>query len=163
LRKAMAYIVAIHVPIAGMSLLPVLFRWPLVLAPVHILFLELVIDPACSVVFEAEPEAADLMRRPPRDPREPLFGLGTLGLGLLQGLSVLVIVLVVFAVAYYRGQGEEDARALCFTTLIVANLGLILTNRSWSRTTLATLRSPNPALWWVVGGTLAFLAVVLYV
>ena len=74
LQKAMTYIVAVHVPIAGMSLVPVLLGWPLVLLPVHILFLELVIDPACSVVFEAEPEEADVMRRPPRSPHEPLFG-----------------------------------------------------------------------------------------
>ena len=70
LKKAIAYIFAIHVPIAGMSLLPVLFGWPLVLLPVHIVFLELIIDPACSVVFEAEGEEADVMRRRPRDPRE---------------------------------------------------------------------------------------------
>ena len=73
IKKAMAYIFAIHVPIAGMSLLPVLFDWPLVLLPVHIVFLELIIDPACSIVFEAEPEEADVMQRPPRDPAEPLF------------------------------------------------------------------------------------------
>jgi Ca2+-transporting ATPase len=163
LQKAMTYIVAVHVPIAGMSLLPVVFGWPLVLLPVHILFLELVIDPACSVVFEAEPEEADVMRRPPRDPQEPLFGSRTLALGLLQGGSVLLIVLAVFLVALYGWHNELDARAICFTTLVVANLGLILANRSWSRTTLSTLRTPNPALWWVFGGTLFFLGLALYV
>src|SRR5580765_4637910 len=80
LQKAMTYIVAVHVPIAGMSLLPVLFGWPLALLPVHILFLELVIDPACSVVFEAEAEEADVMHRPPRKGGEPLFGRRLLGL-----------------------------------------------------------------------------------
>ncbi len=84
-------------------------------------------------------------------------------LSLLQGLSVLVIVLAVFAVSLYRGQGEAEARALTYTTLIIANLGLILTNRSWSRTILETMSTPNPALWWVVGGALVFLAVVIYV
>ncbi len=163
LQKAMTYIVAVHVPIAGMSLLPVVFGWPLVLLPVHVLFLELVIDPACSVVFEAEPEEADVMRRPPRNPQEPLFGSRTLALGLLQGGSVLLIVLAVFLVALYGWHNELDARAVCFTTLVVANLGLILANRSWSRTILATLRTPNPALWWVFGGTLLFLGLVLYV
>lgn len=163
LQKAMAYIFAVHVPIAGMSLLPVLFRWPLVLLPVHILFLELVIDPACSVVFEGEPEEAGVMDRPPRNPHESLFSRQTLGVGLLQGASVLLIVLLVFAWSYYWGEGELDARALSFTTLIIANLGLILANRSWSRTIVTMLRSPNPALWWVVGGTLTFLGLVLYV
>ena len=163
LKKAMAYIFAIHVPIAGMSLLPVLFNWPLVLLPVHIVFLELIIDPACSVVFESEPEEEHVMDRPPRDLREPLFDRQTIVFSLLQGLSVLLIVIAVFAVAMHRGQGEEDARALSFTTLIIANLGLILTNRSWSRVILHTLRSPNTALWWVMGGALFFLGTVLYV
>ena len=143
LQKAMTYIVASHVPIAGMSLLPVLFGWPLVLLPVHILFLELVIDPACSVVFEAEPEEADSDATSTPPLRNRLFGRRLFGLGLLQGASVLLIVLAVFVVALYRGQGEVDARALSFTTLIVANFGLILANRSWSRTVLATLRTPN--------------------
>jgi P-type Ca2+ transporter type 2C len=163
LQKAMTYIVAVHVPIAGMSLLPVLFGWPLVLLPVHVLFLELVIDPACSVVFEAEPEEADVMSRPPRSPQEPLFGRRILGLGLLQGGSVLLIVLAVFLVALYGWHNELDAKAVCFTTLVVANLGLIFANRSWSRTIVGTLRTPNPALWWVFGGTLLFLGLVLYV
>jgi Ca2+-transporting ATPase len=163
LRKAMAYVFAAHVPIAGLSLLPVLFGWPLILLPVHVVFLELIIDPACSVVFEMEPEEADVMRRPPRDPREPLFSVPMLALSVLQGLSVLLIALTVFLVARSWGHDERDSRALTFTTLIVANLGLILANRSWSRTILATLRTPNPALWWVLGGAVAFLGLVLYV
>jgi Ca2+-transporting ATPase len=163
LKKAMAYIFAIHIPIAGMSLLPVLFRWPLVLLPVHIVFLELIIDPACSVVFEAEPEEGHIMKRQPRNLREPLFDARTVTYSILQGASVLGIVLAVFLTAMYRGQGEADARTLSFTTLIIANLGLILTNRSWSRVILSTLRTPNTALWWVLGGALFFLGMVLYV
>ena len=163
LRKAMAYIFAIHVPIAGMSLLPVLFGWPLLFFPVHILFLELIIDPACSIVFEAEPAEADVMRRSPRRPQEPLFGRQTVGVSLLQGMSILVILLAIYISALYRGQGEAEARALAFTTLIFANLGLILTNRSWSRTILDTVGNRNPALWWVTGGAIAFLALVLSV
>jgi Ca2+-transporting ATPase len=163
LKKAMAYLVAIHVPIAGMTLIPVLLRWPLVLLPVHIAFLHLIIDPACSVVFEAEPEETDIMRRPPRDPRDRLFSRRTLALSFFQGLGVLVILVAIYGIALRRGQGEAEARALAFTTLIIANLCLILTNRSWSRTVLATARSRNPALWWVVGGALVFLGLVLYV
>ena len=163
LKKAIAYIFAIHVPIAGMSLIPVLFRWPLVLLPMHIVFLELIIDPACSVVFEAEPEEADVMNRPPRRPDAPLFGQRTVLLSLLQGLSVLVILLIVYVISFKRGQSEEDSRALTYATLIIANLGLIFVNRSWSRTVLATLRSPNTALWWVTGGAVLFLGLALYV
>jgi P-type Ca2+ transporter type 2C len=163
IKKAIAYVFAIHVPIAGMSLIPVLLNWPLVLLPIHIVFLELIIDPACSTVFEAEPEEAEVMTRPPRNPMEPLFGKRTLALSLLQGISVLVIILAVFGIALYRGLGEQEARTLTFTTLIIANLGLILTNRSWSRTILSTLGSPNTALRWVVGGAAVFLGLVLYV
>lgn len=162
LKKAMAYILAIHVPIAGMSLIPVLLDWPLIFFPVQVVFLELIIDPTCSVAFEAEPEEADVMKRPPRDPERPLFSKHMLGLSVLQGLMVLVIVLAVYALSIYRGQGEAEARALTYTTLIAANLGLILTNRSWSRTIMDTLSTPNPALWWVMGGALVFLAAVLY-
>jgi Ca2+-transporting ATPase len=163
LRKAIAYIFAVHVPIAGMSLIPVLFKWPLVLLPVHIVFLELIIDPACSVVFEAEPEEADVMTRPPRRPDAPLFGSRTVGISVLQGLSVLIMLLGVHVVSLKQGRSEEEARALTFTTLIIANLGLIFANRSWSRLILDTLRSPNAALWWVTGGALLFLGLVLSV
>jgi Ca2+-transporting ATPase len=163
LKKAMAYILAIHVPIAGLSLIPVLFKWPLVLLPVHIVFMELIIDPACSIVFEAEAEEKDIMRRPPRGLAEPLFGRRTVLLSVLQGLSVLTIVLAVFSIARSLGHGENEARALTFTTLVVANLGLIFTNRSWSRTLINTLRSPNTASWWTACGAVAFLGLVLYV
>jgi Ca2+-transporting ATPase len=163
IQKAIAYIFAIHVPIAGMSLLPVLFHWPLVLLPVHILFLELIIDPACSTIFEAEAEEDDVMRRRPRKSDAPLFSRSNVLRSVLQGVVVLAVVVLVFGIAWCRGQGENEARALSFTTLIVANLGLILTNRSRTRTILATLRMPNAALWWVLGGATLFLTLVLSV
>jgi Ca2+-transporting ATPase len=163
LKKAMAYTLAVHIPIAGMSLIPVIFGWPLVLLPIHIAFLHLIIDPACTVVFEAEPAESNVMRRPPRNPKEPLFSHRTLRLALLQGISVLVVLVAVFAIAYYSGNGEFDARALAFTTLIISNLAMILTNRSWSRTIPEMLQAPNQALWWVIGGGLLFLGLVLYI
>jgi len=163
LKKAMAYVMAVHVPIAGLALVPVLLKWPLVMLPLHVVFLELVIDPACSVAFEAEPEESDVMERPPRNPKQPLFDRRTLMLSILQGASVLLVVLGVFAAAMYRGETETNVRALTFTTLIIANLALILTNRSWTRTILNMWRSPNPAVWWVVLGAASFLGVVIYV
>ena len=163
LKKAMAYILAIHVPIAGMSLIPVLFKWPLVLLPVHIVFLELIIDPACSTAFESEREEPDVMRRHPRDPREPIFGLRTTLTALLQGASALLMVAAVFFFAMRQGQPETHARALAFTTLIVANLALIWTNRSWTVSVVQSVRSRNVALWWVTGGALGLLALVLTV
>jgi P-type Ca2+ transporter type 2C len=161
LKKAMAYLLAIHVPIAGMSLIPVLFNWPLLFMPIHIAFLHLIIDPACSIVYEVEPAEAEAMKRPPRDPREPLFSRRVLLLSTLQGLSVLAMLLAVFGVCLGRGQGELEARTLAFTTLIIANLGLMMTNRSWTATIGGILRAPNTALWWVTGGALIFLCLVL--
>ncbi len=163
LRKAMAYIFAIHVPIAGVALAPLLMGTPLVFFPVQILFLELIIDPACSIAFEAEPEEPDLMKRPPRNSKERMFTARNIGLCVLQGASVLAIVLAVYAIALWRGQGEADSRALTFTTLVIANLSLIFTNRSWSLPLFRTLLLPNRALWFVVTAALGFLALVLYV
>lgn len=163
LRKAMSYLLAIHIPIAGMSLIPVLFKLPLVLLPIHVAFLHLIIDPACSIVLEAEPAEATVMQRPPRNPKEPLFGKKTVGLAVLQGSGILAIALVIFVASLYRGQSELDARALTFTTLILANLGLILSESSTARLSLSVLKSPNAALRWVMGGGLFFLAIVLYV
>lgn len=163
LKKAMAYIFAIHVPIAGMSLLPLVFGWPLVFLPVHIVFLELIIDPACSVVFESVPPEKDIMNRPPRDTKEPLFGRTLISISLLQGLSVLVIILVVFFITFSWGHGEKEARTLAFCTLIIANLCLIMTNVSWSQAVFSALRPGSKALWWVISGALIFLGLVLYV
>jgi Ca2+-transporting ATPase len=163
IRKALTYVLAAHVPIAGMALLPLLFGWPLVLLPVQIVFLELIIDPASSVVFEAEPENPKVMKRPPRDPQEPMFGGRTLLVGLLQGAGALALVLGVFLAAQAQHLDEPTTRAMAFTTLVIANLSLILANRSRSRLIAATLGRQNAALWWVVGGTVLLLGLVLAV
>ncbi|KMY66195.1 ATPase [Desulfocarbo indianensis] len=162
LKKAMAYVLAVHVPIAGLSLAPVIMGWPLILLPVHIVFLEMIIDPACTLIFEADEGEPDLMERPPRDPSEPLFNWQTLSISLLQGASVLAILLTVYLVSYYRGHGEDEARALTFTSLVIANLGLILSNRSWSVSIWHMARRPNSALRWVLGGAVVFLALILF-
>ena len=162
LRKAMSYILAVHVPIAGMALLPVLFGWPALLFPMHIALLELIIDPACSVAFENEPAESDLMQRPPRDAGAPLFGGVSLWLALLQGLGVLAAVLGAFAWAAPR-LPEAEARAFAFATLVIGNLALILSNRSATEPFWVTLRTPNRALWVVVGLALALLLAALYV
>jgi Ca2+-transporting ATPase len=162
LQKALGFIFSIHVPIAGLALVPLIFDWPLLLTPVHIVFLELIIDPACSIAFEAEPEEADLMDRPPRDPRAPLFGARDIFLSLLQGSAVLLTVLAVFGLSLYKGYGETDGRTLTFATLIVGMVSLIFVNRSWSRGIFHALHSPNRAFWWVVGGAFGFLTAVIY-
>ncbi len=163
LKKAIAYVFAVHTPIIGLTLIPLAAGWPLLFSPIHVVFLELLIDPACSVAFEAEPEEKGVMQRPPRPAKEPLFGRRVLGLSILQGLVVLAILAVLYGVALASGQGTEKARALTFTALIFANLALIFTNRSWTTNAFSALRVRNAALWWIVGAALAVLALVLYV
>jgi len=163
LKKAMAYIISVHVPIAGAALIPVMLGWPIILYPAHIVFLELIIDPACSVVFEAEPAEDNIMERPPRDPKESLFSRKVMVLTLLQGLSALLVVIGVFAFAMRVGLAEESARALAFVTLIISNLCLILTNRSWTRSIIALFSVSNKALVGVISGAVIFMLLVLYV
>ncbi len=161
IKKAVSFILAVHVPIAGLSMIPVFFRdWPLLLLPVHIVFLELVIDPSCTLVFEAEEAEPGVMARPPRDPNERLFSASTLGVAILQGVSALAVCLGVFLFARH-GHTPDAARALTFTTLVVSFLLIILTNRSWQRSITDMLRAPNRALWWVLAGATGFLALVL--
>jgi Ca2+-transporting ATPase len=161
LRKAMAYILAVHVPIAGLALIPLLFGLPLIFWPLHIAFLEMVIDPVCSIVFEAEGEEADTMRRPPRDPTAPLFSAGFAAWSLLQGSLVLVLVACLFVMALHQGLPDADARALAFTALVATNLGLVLVNRSRGTFLKAALVRPNAALWSVVATTTAILTAVI--
>jgi P-type Ca2+ transporter type 2C len=165
IKKAVSYIFAVHIPIAGLSVLPVFFAdWPLLLLPIHVVFLELIIDPACSVIFEAEDAEPNIMNRPPRKPAERLFTLRSVGWSILQGMSVLAVLLAVYWAAGLLGHEESGTRrALVFTTLVVANLSLILTNRSWARTIVSMFKEPNAALWWVVGGAAVMLTVVLNV
>ena len=163
LKKAITFIFSVHIPIAFMSLLPVMFGWPLALLPIHILFLELIIDPACTLVYEMEAEEKDIMRRPPRKLGEPLFGRDMFMIGLIQGLGAMVIVVSLYAGVLALGYGENEARMMSFANLVIANVGMILSNRSRTRTIFKTLRTPNPALWWVVGGAAFFLALVIFV
>jgi len=134
------------------------------LLPVHIVFLELIIDPACSLIFEAEGAEKDIMLRPPREPGERLFNARVLGISLLQGSFALAFILLMFWVAGLLGQPQDDSRrSFVFATLVFANLALIMTNRSWSRTIITMLKEPNAVLWWILGGATVMLALVLYV
>ncbi len=162
LKKAMLYIFVVHVPIAGLSLVPVLLGWPLLLMPIHIVFLELIIDPACTVVFEAEEDERGVMDRPPRSLGEPLFGMRGILVGLVQGGAGLIAQLALFAWAL-PAIGEPGARAAVFTAMVLGNLGLILLSRAGTRPILATLRTPNRPQLWVAGGALSFLALALTV
>ncbi|MEZ5829632.1 MAG: cation-translocating P-type ATPase [Dongiaceae bacterium] len=157
LRKAMGYIVGVHVPIAGLALLPLLLGTPIVFAPIHIAFLEMVIDPVCSVVFEAEAEEPNLMRRPPRSPRSPLFSGSLIVWSLLQGGLALLLVGSVYWMGMRSTMPEAEVRALSFSVLLLTNVGLILINRSFSSSLWRAVSRRNPALWIVVGIALPLL------
>jgi len=146
LRKAMSFIFAVHVPIAGLALLPLLFGLPILFGPIHIAFLQMVIDPVCSLVFEAETEEDDVMCRPPRAPEAPLFSGPLIGWSLLQGAFAFVLVAFIFVVAFRRGMPEEEVRALAFFSLILTIVGLIFVNRSFSASLVTAFHRPNPVL-----------------
>ncbi len=161
LKKAMSFIFSVHIPIAGMSLIPVLFKMPLALLPVHVLFLELIIDPACTIVFETENDEPDIMKRNPRKLDVPIFDRSMVISGLIQGLGVLVVVAGVYFFALNQNLGEGEARMFAFFSLVIGNLGLIFSNRSQKLPILQLLKIPNKAQWWVTGGALFFLTLVL--
>lgn len=159
LRKAMSFIFAVHIPIAGLALLPLLFGLPILFGPIHIAFLEMVIDPVCSLVFEAETEEADVMRRPPRAPDEPLFTRALVIWSLLQGTLAFAVVAAVYLLALQSDMPVPEVRALTFFSLVVVIVSLILVNRAFSASLWTALRRPNRALVGVliaVTATLAF-------
>jgi len=163
IRNAMAYLLGVHVQIGGMAFVPLLFGGPLFLYPVHIVFLEFVIDPACSVVFEAERSDEGAMRRPPRPTDESLFSRGMLARSLMLGVIALITTSTGYAWMLYTGHSTNEARAFGFAAMVFANLAMILANRSRDRSVFTMLTSPNKALWAVIGVTLTALGAAIYV
>jgi Ca2+-transporting ATPase len=163
LRKAMAYVIAVHVPTFGMSLVPLFVpSWPLVLLPLQIAVLELIIDPACSIVFESEAIDPEIMEQPPRRIGAAMFSRRLLWLSALQGASVLAAVLGVYLWAVLGERPDDSVRSVTFASLIVGNLGLILTNRSWRLSVWESFRQRrNRTLKWILGGAVLMLVVLL--
>jgi P-type Ca2+ transporter type 2C len=150
LRKAMGFILSVHVPIAGLALIPLLFGLPILFGPMHIAFLEMVIDPVCSLVFEAETEEKDVMRKPPRKTDEPLFSWSMIGWSILQGTLALALVATIFILALQRGMPENEVRALAFFSLVLSIVSLIFVDRSYSSSLLEAFTRPNSALFLVL-------------
>ena len=161
LRKAMTYIVSVHVPVAGLALLPIVLGWPLLLTPILIAFLELIIDPACSIVLEAEAEEKDIMTRPPRDPRATLLSRALVAWGVIQGGVGLIAVVAVYIGAVRSGLATEDVRAVTFVTLVTVNLAMIFSSRTFSSSVFSALGRPNATLAWGVGIVCVLLAAIL--
>lgn len=163
LRKAMGFIFAVHVPIAGLALLPLAFGLPIIFSPVHIAFLEMIIDPVCSLAFEAETEEKDTMDRPPRSPDEPLFSWPLVVWSLVQGVLAFAAATGLFLFALRNGLPDDEARALAFVSLVLVIVSLILVNRSFSASLVTAFRRPNPALRWILLGVAAIMAASLMV
>jgi Ca2+-transporting ATPase len=162
-RNAMRYLLAVHVPIVGMAFLPLMLGWPVLLYPVHIVFFEFVIDPACSLVFEAEPTDAAVMRRPPRDPSQRLFSSQMIGVSLLLGISVFATIFVACWWGIAQQLSSSAIRSLSFAALVFGNLTMIHATRSRDRLIVRSFRASNPVVWWITGATLTALVSALYV
>ncbi len=160
IRSAMSYLIAVHIPLAGAGLLPLLLGWPLLLFPLHVVFLEFVIDPACSLVFEGEQRGEEIMRRRPRAHGERLFSGRMLLESVALGLVSLVAVTAVYGFALSR-YSDGQARALAFIVLVVNNLALILVSRPRSGSLASVLLRPNRAFWVISLLAIAALIVVV--
>ncbi len=161
LRKALTYVTAVHVPIAGLALFPILLGLPPLLFPLHVVLLELVVDPVCSLVFEAEPAERGAMNKPPRAAHESLFGRRQILFALLQGAVVLAGIFGLYFWALYMDLPDTEARALAFAALIVANLVLAFADSAEPGTAFFDRRR---AIFWVIGMIAAIvLCIVLYV
>ena len=161
LRKAMSYILAVHVPIAGIAVLPLLTGWPIILQPIHIAFLEMVIDPVCSIVFEAEREEENIMSRPPRAKTSPLLPKPLILWSVAQGILAFACVGAIFALAQQRRMPTEEVRALTFLALVQANIVLIFSNRSFKNSILSWITERNGVLRIAIGGVIVALSVIL--
>jgi len=144
LQKAMSYIIAIHIPIIGLVLFPAFFRGlPILLMPLHIVFLELIIDPVCAIAFESEQEEQGIMRRAPRNPNELLFGWRRIFSSLIKGLLLLAMVIAVYLLSINEGHTPDEVRAIAFSSLIIGNIFLILTSLSDTRSFISIIREKN--------------------
>jgi Ca2+-transporting ATPase len=148
LRKAAGFILAVHVPIAGLALLPVFSGWPLLLTPLLIALLELIIDPACSIVLEAEADERDVMGRPPRAASARLLSPALLAWAALQGAAAFAAVCVPVVIGERFGLREESLRTVVLLSLAAANVALVLVNRTFATTLRSALGLTNPTLWW---------------
>jgi Ca2+-transporting ATPase len=164
LQKAMSYILAIHIPIIGLALLPAFFTsLPLLLMPLHIVFMEVIIDPVCSVAFESEQEEKGIMQRPPRNPNELFFGWRKMIFSLIQGLLLLAMVIVVYFLSIREGHNEGEVRAIAFSSLIIGNIFLILTSLSKTRNFISVLMEKNLAVIVITVIALALLLLIISV
>jgi len=165
IRKSVTYIISVHVPLLGVALLPIFWPyWPIVLLPAMVAFLEIIIDPACTIVFQSEPIDPKIMKRKPRPVDQSLFDFKTLGIALIQGAAVLIVVLVQYFWLLQQGRAEEEIRSASLILMVLSNLLLIFVNRSWELSAIATLiQRRNPSALWISVLALSLLALLTLV
>jgi Ca2+-transporting ATPase len=162
LQKAMAYIIAIHIPIIGLTLLPAFFpQLPILLMPLHIVFMELIIDPVCSIAFESENEEIGIMNRPPRNPNMKFFGITKIIGSVFTGLFLLAVVIIVYFLSIQEGHSNGEIRAIAFSSLIIGNIFLILTTLSKTRNVISVLFEKNVALLFIILGASGLLVLII--
>ncbi|MEA9357841.1 cation-translocating P-type ATPase [Bacteriovorax sp. PP10] len=164
IKNALIYLFSIHIPIAGMSVLPVIFNLPLVLLPAHIAFLHLIIEPASSIAFEGDDPPFDIMKQAPRPSDEILFNFDLWYASFMKGTILFLSLAVVYLISLWRHQGEADARTLVMTTLILSNTFLIFLNRGPNVSILNNLtKKPNKIVIWIIITSLLLLIAALYI
>ncbi len=164
LQKAMSYIIAIHIPIIGLTLLPAFFSsLPILLMPLHIVFMELIIDPICSIAFESEKEELNIMNRPPRNPTEKFFGIKKILISASMGILLLSMVLIVYFIAINEKHNAGEIRGIAFTALILGNMFLILTTLSKTRSATSVIFEKNWMLLLILISSSAILMLLLII
>lgn len=151
LQKAVIYVIAVHIPIAGAVFFPLLIGATPMLGPIHILFLEMIIDPSCAIVFEAEAPESNLMNRPPRKLNDKIFNPSNLSIAILQGLGLMAIVLALYLGLPQLGYSTELVNTISFGALVLGNLLLVIVSRSRVSHFVTILKRYNAAQYWVIG------------
>lgn len=162
LTKAMSYILAIHIPIAGLTLIPVIFNGlPVIFFPIHVAFMELIIDPTCSVIFEAEPEHPETMHKVPKKITDSILSYKNISSSILQGLVVLTITGLVYFTAINNNYAANDVRSLSFGALLLSNLGLTAINKSWNYRSFKDFSTGNKAFLVIVFAVISIFCLIL--
>jgi len=165
LKKAIQYIISIHIPIILTVFLPLVFGWiyPSIFTPVHVIFLELIMGPTCSIIYENEPMEKNLMQQAPRPFSNIFLQWKELKISIFQGLAITAANLVMYQYAVYYGHNEDTTRTMVFITLISANIFLTLVNRSFYYSIIETLKHKNSLLAGILLITILLMAIILFV
>lgn len=163
LHKAIIYVIAVHIPIAGAVFIPLLFGTPPMLTPIHILFLEMIIDPTCAIVFEMESPEKNLMQRPPRDPNQKIFAINNISMAIIQGLGLMVITVGLYLSLLQLNYPQNFATTVSFGSLVLGNLLLIIISRSKREHIIGILKKSNPSQKWIIGATIISFMGLLFI